>query len=202
MQLTDVFVGYAGLLSDLADQKNMNEESFQKLNSDLYTNSRKLSSTAGENPDDEKLSILSSAAVQLFKTYTDSKRYEHLVEAVRENQPTVEKYSKKCIDLIRIMKSIVQNTYDQNYFEHSKLWRNSAGKSERKQLANDIVSMNDSYIVTLALLESVENLYGRLPRAHQELASGGVRGIAALRQDLQSMKNLKDRLQKEESKNE
>lgn len=196
--LNDAMIGYAQSLVVLAGGGEGGDilpttAQFDQLARDLNANAGAAAGALGVTLDPNRQALLSAAAIQLFKTYIESKRRHALAGAIAEVQPQVEALAGAAQGAIRILASPVVTEYSDQVLPLAV-----ASPPD----AVPILKLNDDTQATLAALESLWRSYGALPAAHRDLAEAaakkktGLAGIVALGNEAVHLQGLLAELQK------
>lgn len=166
---------------------------FDQLARDLNANAGSAAEALGVSLDADRQALLSAAAIQLFKTYIESKRRRALAAAIAEVQPRVEELATSAQNAVRLLASPVVSEYSDRVLPLA---------TASPPNAVPILKLNDDTQATLAALESLWRSYGALPAAHRDLAAAanekktGLAGIVALGNEAVHLQGLLTELQK------
>lgn len=180
--LNDVMIAYAQSLvvlsggaqdGDILPSSAQFDQMAQNLNANAGTAATALDVKLG--PDQRAL--LSTAAVQLFKSYIEHKRRRDLARAIEEVQPQVDAFSQAAQQAVHFLASMVQTDYDEAILPLAIV---------NPPNAAPILDLNDRTQATLATLEALSSSYGTLGGAHRDLKEaaakrpGNLSGLIAL----------------------
>ena len=196
--LNDAMIGYAQSLAVLAGAGQGGDilpttAQFDQMARDLNANAGSAATALGVTLDPNRQALLSAAAIQLFKTYIETKRRHALAQAIAEVQPRVEEFSTAAQGAIRILASPVVTDYSTQVLPLAVATPPNAAP---------ILKLNDDTQATLAALESLWRSYGALPAAHRDLAEAaakkktGLAGIVALGNEAVRLQGLLAELRK------
>ena len=184
--LNDAMIGYAEPLVVLAGGGKGGDiipttAQFDKLAQDLNANSGTAARALGLRLDPGRQALLSTAAIEIFKAYIESRRREALAEAIMEVQPRVEEFSTAAQEAVRLLATLINTDY------LDKILKLSREVNKTKPVnAAPVLELNDATQQTLATLEVLANSYRALPAAHRDLAAAaskkatGLAGIVVL----------------------
>lgn len=165
-KMNDLFEEYVNLLVQLSSA-SLTKEQLVSSAKDLDKRSNELAQTIGLESDKKEFTMISSATVGILQAYIDSKKEKKLNEAIKKNQPSVEDFSGLQIKLIQILTKNLKLTYNEEFFEAGKKWKDSNSKN---QISSNLFDFNDSLIATLSIYEGLERGYRAIPQAHKDLA--------------------------------
>jgi hypothetical protein len=196
--LNDAMIVYAQSLAILAGGGQGGDilpsaTGFDQMARDLNSNASTAATALGLNADPGKQALLSSVAIQLFKTYIENRRRKDLVRAINEVQPRVEDFSSSAQQAVQFLASLVETDYNRKIL---KLLTTSPANTSA------ILSFNDTTQATLNALRSMYNSYGALPAAHRNLLaaadrkSTGLAGLIALGEETTRLQGLVTQLSK------
>ncbi len=180
--LNDAMTAYAQSLAVLAGGGEGGDilpttAQFDQLARDLNANAGTAAAALGVRLDPGRQALLSTAAIELFKGYIESKRRKDLAKAIAEVQPQVDEFSSAAQEAVRFLALMVGTDYTKEVLPLA---------TASPPNATPILTLNDSTQATLAALESLSRSYGALPAAHRDLAAAaakrktGLAGLVAL----------------------
>lgn len=184
--MNDLFEEYSDLLVQLSSA-SLTKEQLLSTTKDLDKRSSHLAQTIGINGDKKQFSMISSATVGILQAYIDGKKEKKLNEAIKKNQPSVEDFTALQTKLIHVLRNNIKQTYNEEFFEAGKKWKDSNSKNP---LSSNLFDLNDSLITSLAVYEDLERGYRAIPQAHKDLAKT---------KDSKSFRNKIDRIVKSSS---
>lgn len=164
--MNNLFEEYVDLLVQLSSA-TLTKEQLVSSAKDLDKRSSDLSQTIGLNGDKKQFTMLSSAAVGILQTYIDGKKEKKLNEAIKKNQSSIEDFTELQVKLIHVLRNNLKQTYNEEFFEAGKSWRDSNSKH---QISSNLFDLNDSLIASLVIYEDLERGYRAIPQAHKDLA--------------------------------
>lgn len=175
--LNDTMIAYAQSLVVLAGGGQGGDilpttAQFDQMAQDLNVNAGTAAAALGVSGDPGKQALLSTAAIQLFKAYIESKRRKELGQAIGEVQPRVKEFSRAAQNAVRFLAEMVETDYNKKVLPLIV-----------SPNATPILALNDATQTTLATLKSLSSSYGALPAAHSNLsaaASKNTTGLAGL----------------------
>lgn len=180
--LNNAMIGYAQSLVVLAGGGQGGDilpttAQFDQMARDLNANAGTAAAALGVRLDPGRQALLSTAAIELFKAYIESKRRRALAQAIAEVQPRVEEFSSAAQQAVRFLASLVETDYNQKILPLATVSPPNAAP---------ILELNDAIQATLTTLESMSKSYGALPAAHRDLSAAaaqkktGLAGLVAL----------------------
>lgn len=169
--ITDAMHQYTVLLRGFANEEIQSEEEFKKLAEDLNANAfeavRTINKSVGENTA-ENIGLISTSAAALFNNYLRNQQKKVLLEAVAQNQPTVEQYAEKVKEAI----IIVANASNQEYIINSKELAKQMLEPNKSSAAIDaLIRLNREHFTQTQTLKVLNDSIGKFPSAHKELES-------------------------------
>ncbi len=144
---------------------------FDQLARDLNANAGTAAAALGVSLDPGNQALLSTAAIQLFKAYIESRRREALAEAIAEVQLRVAAFSTAAKQAVRFLTLLVITDYNKKFLPLVDV---------SPPNATPILVLNDTIQATLATLESLSTSYGALPAAHRDLSAAASRQLSTL----------------------
>jgi hypothetical protein len=194
--LNDAMISYARSLEMLGGGAGTGDilpstTEFSQMARNLNASAGTAAAALNISTDPGKQALLSTAAIQLFKTYIENKRRKDLVKAIGEVQPQVDAYSESARQAVGLFAEVVKKEYSKKIIPLSEAQPPNA-------LA--ILDFNDATQSTLAILKSMANSYGALPAAHRDLKaaannkSAGLSGIIALGEEAMRLNGLVNQL--------
>lgn len=165
-KMNDLFEEYVDLLVQLSSA-SLTKEQLVSSAKDLEKRSNELAQTIGLEGDKKEFTMISSATVGILQAYIDSKKEKKLNEAIKKNQASVEDFSELQIKLIQILTKNLKLTYNEEFVEAGKKWKDSNTKN---LISSNLFDFNDSLIATLSIYEGLERGYRAIPQAHKDLA--------------------------------
>jgi hypothetical protein len=112
--------------------------------------------------------LISTAFSETIRLYIKHKRQRYLIEAIKNNQENIIKYSEICIELLYTIRGDMKTYYAENYKPIKETW-NSASGEKRQKPTKAMLDLNDQLIDALGVLQALEVTYGALPAAHADL---------------------------------
>jgi hypothetical protein len=100
---------------------------FDQMATDLNANAGTAATALGMNVGPDQRALLSTAAVQLFKTYIEHKRRKDLVQAIEEVQPRVDEFSRAAQQAVHFLASMVETDYNEEILPLATLEALSSG---------------------------------------------------------------------------
>lgn len=196
--LNDAMIGYAQSLVVLAGGGQGGDivpttAQFDQMARDLNANAGSAAAALGVKIAPGRQALLSTAAVELFKAYIESKRRRALAQAIREVQPNVEEFAGAAQQAVDFLASLVQTGYDRQILPLA-----TASPPD----ATPILTLNDATQARLATLRSLSKSYAALPAAHRDLAAAaaerktGLAGLIALSDEATRLQGLVTELAK------
>lgn len=171
-QATNVLIDYAKLLQKLADPDLVSPNSFDQLKTELNTNAISAAKALDPNLTDSaagSVSVISDLAASAIGRYLSSKRSEDLIEAIKNNQPTVDDFSQKMQSSIDIIGQASANEYNSSYnLSLSGLFV----EASRMASLDTLMTLNENQVTTVSKLLSLKDTYSKIPAAHSALAFG------------------------------
>lgn len=164
--MNDLFEEYVDLLVQLSSA-SLTKEQLVNTAKDLHKRSNDLAQTIGVEGDKKQFTMISSAAVGIMQIYIDGKKEKKLHEAIKKNQASVEDFTALQIKLIHVLRNNIKQTYNEEFFEFGKRWKDSNSKN---QLSSNLFDLNDNLIASLAIYEDLERGYRAIPQAHNDLS--------------------------------
>lgn len=172
--LNDALVQYASLLNDLSRAGTVQRDELDRRVTDINNGARTAASLARPEPPRPSVAIVSIMAARFLDEFVDDRRHELLVGAVRANGPALREVCALLNDAMTLTARGVRAEYDQRSFALAdQLTHTRTGSGHRRDLINDLMKLNDLYTQHLATLRSLNEVYARLPAAHDELSRTG-----------------------------
>jgi hypothetical protein len=163
--LNDAMIDYAQSLAVLSGGGQDGDilptsAQFDQMAQNLNANAGTAASALGVKLGSDQRAFLSTAAVQLFKTYIEKKRRSDLARAIGEVQPRVDEFSQAAQQAVHFLASMVQTDYNKDILPLA---------IATPPNATPILALNDTTQTTLATLEALSSSYGALAGAHHDL---------------------------------
>lgn len=172
--LNDALVEYASLLNDLSRTGSVTQDELDRRVTDINNGARTAASLVKPEPPHPSVAIVSIMAARFLEEFVDDRRHELLVSAVRANGPALREVCAFLYDAMALTALGVRAEYDQRSFSLAdQLTHTRKGSGHRRDLINDLMKLNDLYTQHLATLRSLNDVYARLPAAHDELSRTG-----------------------------
>ena len=171
--LNAAFLGYAKLLSRVADGHPNEAEENEALAQAINQNLRSAENFNGQA---RKSPALFPAEVSAFSCESllrlgRSHRAKNLRKAVAENQPWVARYAAHCQTLIDLIRVDLKASYANRMESIHTRWDDKRTPG-RNTLAREIFNLNAEYADAMETLKALSLFYAGLPAAHQALADG------------------------------
>jgi hypothetical protein len=181
--ITDAFHNYTEVLNRLANDEIQSEEELKTLTKELNTNAfdviNILSKEKAESTDNEiaeNIGIISPIAVTVLNNYLKIKQKSVLIDAITQNQVTVENYTEKAKQAITIIAKANTQTYNANAQElQMKLsgieLNTDEEKIEATSTIDTLVKANKDYYTQIKSLKALYETIDAFPDAHKNLIS-------------------------------
>jgi len=190
-QLNTSLVEYVTLLAKLAHSDAISETTFDSLATSLNKGILDTSHSTKSEKGKEDVKLFSLAAMSITKNYLRSKQSHLLVDAIRENQSTIQRFSEHLQKAAVIMARAV----DFEYVRETTVLKLQAINMETRATAVDqLIALNNKYFEDLQALKQIHSNYGRLPLLHAEVGDiilEGNRGIPVMMRMLKATSKLK-----------
>lgn len=181
-ELNDVMIDYAQSLvllsgGDAGGDILPTSAQLDQMATGLNADAGAAAAALGLKVDPQKQALLSTAAVQLFKTYLEHKRRKDLAAAIQEVQPRIDEFANAARQAVHFLASMVQTDYNEAFLPLA---------TAQPANAVPILALNDSTQATLSTLDGISRSYAALPQAHRDLAEaaskkpGALAGLTAL----------------------
>ncbi|MHC4946812.1 MAG: hypothetical protein ACYTG1_00925 [Planctomycetota bacterium] len=195
-ELSQSFVDYAALMLMVSGGEIASPDRFTELAGTLNANLRSAADTLGVEEGDREIAIISTAAAELFRQFIVSRQRSALVAALDAAQPDIERFADEGAATIELLALDLWDEYNR-----TNLAAGAADGDESEQIV-DLIRRNERFIARLAMLESLQYAYGRLPEAHADLrrslteAEDPLTAIGRLYGEAKRLKRLADDLAK------
>ena len=167
--MTATLYSYSSLLLGFANKEIQNDEEFKKLAEELNANSFETLRTLNklvDNNSANNIGILSSIAATAFNKYLQNKQKEILVDAIKQNQLSIETYIEKIKQAI----SIIAVASNQEYLDTSKEYMARMLEPNKSSNAIDaLIKINREHFAQIQSLKLLNEAIGKIPDAHKEL---------------------------------
>jgi hypothetical protein len=203
-QFNSAFVGYAGLLGQLASPDLVTSEQFEQLARDLNANLRTSARALGASGSpDKEIAIFSTLGTAAFRAYLKNKQRSSLLKALNTNQPTIQEAAELGASAVRITAMALRNEYNHSSAKLAASIANPRlSDSGKRETLKELIELDEKFIKEISVLRTLHSSYVALPAAHQELAVGLVdpkRGLPMIVELLENARDL-NRLHDELSK--
>ncbi|MBI4650560.1 hypothetical protein HY745_04595 [Candidatus Desantisbacteria bacterium] len=168
-ELNNAFIQYADLLVKLSGGELINIDTFDQLTKDINKNAAEAAKALNMSVSSDNLALISTTSLESARLYIEHKKKGYLIETIKKNQESVQKYSDACILLIHIMIGNLKTYYVEKYEPIKITWNASSGLERQKQ-TEAMLDINDQFINALEILKELETAYTALSKAHEELA--------------------------------
>ena len=166
-QLNGALVDYVDLLAKLADPETISNERFDTLAKTLNNNVLGVGSSVKSDAKKADTGLFSLTAMSLTKNYLQSKQASGLVQAIRSNQPTIERFATRLQKAVLIIARAV----NVEYILETKALKLKVAKASNKAVDVDaLIVRNKKHFADLQTLKRIHTNYGRLPLIHSEVA--------------------------------
>jgi outer membrane murein-binding lipoprotein Lpp len=171
-ELNASFIEYTSLLAALADGDLIKTEDFDQLAADLNGNLRNALKSLGNEPDESKLALFSTAASAGAHAYISNKRKESLIEIINDNQDSVDAFIQHARDAVEILATEIQAENVESYEALIHQWGASSPPGNKRAIADKIYGNSKITGMTLDMLKSLDKTYQSLAETHKKLAIG------------------------------
>jgi hypothetical protein len=166
-QLNGALVDYVDLLAKLADPEAISNERFDTLAKTLNNNVLAVGSSVKSEAKKADTGLFSLTAMALTKNYLQSKQAGGLVQAIRSNQPTIDRFANRLQKAVLIIARAV----NVEYIHETKALKLKVAKATNKAVDVDaLIVRNKKHFADLQTLKRLHTNYGRLPLIHSEVA--------------------------------
>ena len=166
-QLNGALVDYVDLLAKLADPEAISNERFDTLAKTLNNNVLAVGSSVKSDAKKADTGLFSLTAMALTKNYLQSKQAGGLVQAIRSNQPTIDRFANRLQKAVLIIARAV----NVEYIHETKALKLKVAKATNKAANVDtLIARNKKHFADLQTLKRIHTNYGRLPLIHSEVA--------------------------------
>jgi hypothetical protein len=170
---TGALLSYSELLLRLASPDLLPKETFDELAQNLNANTYAAAyALTDETPDEARLALFSAAAVEIARSYLESRRRGDLVRALKENQTSIQNFADCMREGVRIAATHASQEYDeQSQFLFRQMITGSgpAPESVRRSAIQGLIDLDQRYIEKLETLGSLHRAFDLVPNAHAEL---------------------------------
>ena len=172
---TGALVNYTQFLEDLATPDFFSQETFDKLAGELNSNAfDAIFTISNKPPDEEKVALFSTAAIEVARIYLESQRRSELIKALKANQPAVEAFAAQMQSGVKIAAQASWQEYkekSQLYFRSMVTGSGMAPEADRKKAIQNLILLDRGHIQQISRLYSLHQAFGQVPNAHKELAA-------------------------------
>jgi len=194
-QLNTALIGYATLLSQLADPNVIPEKTFETMTTDLNDNlTTAVASMGAKPPPTKETAIISTLAVAVFRDYLHHQQRSALIKAIRTNQEAIDTVADLGANAVTITARAITNEYaSMSQGLATQAADASQPESVRKTAIRALIALDDQYEKELRILRILHDSYVALPAAHRELANGlekPQQGLPAIRALAENGKQL------------
>jgi hypothetical protein len=173
---TGALVNYAQFLEDIASPELLPKEKFDKLAGELNSNAFDAIFTISNKkpPDEEKVALFSTAAIEIARIYLESQRRSELIKALKANQSTIESFGAQMRSGVKIAALTLWKEYEakaQLYIDAMTTSSGIASESERRIAIQNLILLDRQHIQQVSRLYSIHQAFGQIPNAHNELAA-------------------------------
>ena len=190
-QLNTSLIDYVALLKGLSDPNAISKETFDtlahSLNKNVLAAAPSIKSTTGK----DDTGLFSVTAMALTKNYLQSKQTGVLVGAIRNNQPTIQRFAAQQQKAVVAIARAVDTEYEH---EMQALRINALTAKDRTNSVSQLVERSSKHFADLQNLKRLHANYGRLPLMHAEIADAiqvGNRGLPLVVRMLETTEKLK-----------
>lgn len=190
-QLNTSLIDYVALLKGLSDPNVISTETFDTLASSLNKNVLEAGSKNKSATGKDDRGLFSVTAMALTRNYLQSKQTGVLVQAIRNNQPTIQRFAKQQQRAIVAIARAVDTEYEH---EMQTLRISTLTAKDRTKGVGQLVERSSKHFTDLQNLKRLHSNYGRLPLMHAEIADAilvGNRGLPLVVRMLETTEKLK-----------
>lgn len=169
--LNNTLVSYSQLLETLAGSRNVSQTEFEGMIKELNEEIKSAVATLQSSGSEGIGGMVSTDASQAACAYIDDKRNRNLRKVLEENQPLIVELSGSLQDTIQASVRNIRTSYDDSRIKLGRELRPdlTVGIDARKQTVAELIELNDDFVTRLRILESLNDSYRLLPKAHAEL---------------------------------
>jgi hypothetical protein len=172
-ELNAAFLGYANLLTQVAEGQPALSKEHEALSAAINLNLREAAEMLVQTKKTPALfpagaAALSSESLLRFQWFG---RARNLRKALMENQPWVEEFAAHCLRLIDLIRVDLKTAYGDRMAAIHDRWDDKRTPG-RNTLARSIFNLNAEFSDAMVALKALSLFYNGLPAAHQDLADG------------------------------
>ena len=168
-QVNQATIKYIDLLIVLVGDKSVTKKEFDRYAKDLNDSMNSVIYQLNADISGEAIPIFSLVATEIVKMVMEGKRKAAIIKVLEGNQPIIEAYSRKCINLVDTVEQSLYHSYAKYFANAEEELFKLENILSRREFVREILNFNEQYIAIVSALGTTRKIYETLPKAHDAL---------------------------------